>query len=453
MDHPRITQRPIAGRPLRILIGTFETAGFIPDLADGLRALGQQVTTALAVGLAAFDELRYDVDIGDDTRTVSWPDVARHFASPERLVPTTLKLCKTPLERIVWLIEHHDVFLFVYTSLHHDDTKVGTRMGLGRDFPLLKRLGKTIIAYLVGPESRHVSAYDQQNVFLGNQSMKLGDIVPGWSEARHPLVRPLMNLRRCERYADLVYSQPNQAGLALRPYQHAFAPIDLSLYQSRIPARDIPVVVHAPSDKSVKGTALILEALDRLRAEGVPFDLRLLHGVSNREVREALSDADVAIDQLHLPLHGKLGVEAMASGCALVTCDRVDLEPFPPNRPIHSIGPENLVPALRQLLTDKARRVQLAREGREYACRHHDHRKVMRQILDNVNAESITRYDHYPTFFARHYQLSPGVTIPLPIQQLTRQVVRQWGLPEGVSADDLITRGLMAPPRFRWKRM
>jgi hypothetical protein len=35
--------------------------------------------------------------------------------------------------------------------------------------------------------------------------------------------------------------------LAVRPYMHGFAPINLSLYPCHIPGREVPVVVHAPS--------------------------------------------------------------------------------------------------------------------------------------------------------------------------------------------------------------
>jgi hypothetical protein len=42
-----------------------------------------------------------------------------------------------------------------------------------------------------------------------------------------------------------------------------------------------------------------------------------------------LEDADVCIDQIHLPMHGKLAVEGMAAGCAVAACDQQRLEPLP----------------------------------------------------------------------------------------------------------------------------
>ncbi len=178
----------------------------------------------------------------------------------------------------------------------------------------------------------------------------------------------------------------------------------------------------------------------------------------HRQVLSELADADVAIDQLHMPLHGKLGVEAMASGCALASCNREDYEPFPPNRPIWNLEPENLDTQLKLLLTDKELRVRLAREGRRYAERYHDHVKVAGRILDRLAAGGTKGDDHYPTFFARRYQLPEGVEVPDDIKRLSAQIVQRWGLPEGVDPQDMIARRLISAdglnltkPIPRWK--
>src|SRR5208337_2124274 len=149
-----------------------------------------------------------------------------------------------------------DVFVFVHSSLRHDHTRIPYRFGIGREFPLLARLGKRIVCFLNGPDVRHPSGYDQELRHLKIPAAPLGSLIRGWKT--DPLSRPLRNLRRIERWADAIFSQPNQASLALRPYHHGYAPIDVAAYRPHVPGRTVPVVVHAPSHRGVKGTPEIL---------------------------------------------------------------------------------------------------------------------------------------------------------------------------------------------------
>lgn len=427
-------------RPLRVFVGAVEVSGFTSELAGGLRAAGHCVTTGVRYTHSNFPERRYDVDLADDADHVDWEALAREARGGPLRTPRRLPARGTATERARWILAHHDAFVFVYGSLRRDRRTSMRWEGQGREYPLLRRLGKRIVSYFVGPDVRHASAYDQQLAALGGHCLPLGDVLPSWGD--DPVARPLRNLRRAECYADAIFSQPNQAGLALRPYAHVHAPLELARFRAEVPGREVPVVVHAPSAKAIKGTEAIVAALDGLRAEGVRFEFRLLHDVPNAQVIGALGDADVVVDQLHLPMHGRLGVEAMASGCALATADRRDLEPVPAERPVFPIDPVNLSAQLRALLTDRALRVRLGHEGIAHARRHHDHVAVARRVVACAT-DPAAPLEHAPTFFARDYRLPEGVALPTRLKALTERVVRRWGLPTDVTAADLRARGLV----------
>ena len=57
-------------------------------------------------------------------------------------------------------------------------------------------------------------------------------------------------------------------------------------------------IVHAPSDRLVKGTRYVLEAVNQLQAEGIPVELSLIENMSHSEARRAYERADLLIDQL-----------------------------------------------------------------------------------------------------------------------------------------------------------
>jgi len=77
-------------------------------------------------------------------------------------------------------------------------------------------------------------------------------------------------------------------------------------------------VIHTPSVGTVKGTALILPALERLAAEGV-IDLTLVQGVASQRMPAIMADADVLVDQFRIGSYGVAACEAMAAGCVVVS--------------------------------------------------------------------------------------------------------------------------------------
>lgn len=444
---------------MRILVGTVEVAGICRDLSCGLRRLGHRVTTAVCERNSYYPDYAYDVELTDiDTdaagvegaagKTGWWKSgrsctslaACAFFARVNRLAERLSPSINSPLLRR--LVHGHDLFIFVWG---------GTSLTRGNvEFPLLKRLGKQIVCIFMGSDVRHTASFK-----LRHSDLEIGDAL---EDKEHSLSTRLRNTRMAELYADAILSQPNQSVLAVRPYFHLFLPLDLGQYSFQTPQREVPVVVHAPSSRAVKGTERILAALQTLEQDGVRFELRLLEGLPNEQVLSSLASADVVVDQLHLPLHGKLGLEAMASGCALATCNREDYEPTPPERPIWHIQASNVAEQLRHLLTDRPLRVRLAREARAYVERYHDRVQVANLVLQNFSRSRVGPFDHYPTHYTCLFRPN-GEQVKPKFQRMTTKIIRRWGLPEGVDAADLVDRGLaserllMHPERIpRWPR-
>jgi hypothetical protein len=421
---------------MRILIGSAEVAGQINDLADGFRALGHTATTVIKERKHQFfTHHNYDVDLSHTAPDlIPWPASVARAKSFWIRGPRGAANRLASYGRLLALIAQHDVFVFV---------RGGISLTLGnREYPLLKALGKKLIAFTAGPDVCYVPAYQQQFGTLGSPEFCAAHQAM-WESAEGPFAT-FLNTRTMEVHADAIFSAPNAAVLAVRPYRHFYLAMKLANYRFEVPGREVPVVVHAPSFTAIKGTPAILRAVDRLRAEGVAFEFRLLQKVPNQRIVQELAEADVVVDQLFFPLHGRLGAEAMASGCALATCNREDYEPVPTNRPIWHLDEANVFSALKQLLTDRALRVRLAYQGRQHVERYHDHVKVAQRALESLDPSRAPDYDHYPTFFTRRFVLPAGVSLPLPIRRMTARVIRRWGLPEGIDSADLCRRGLMA---------
>lgn len=262
------------------------------------------------------------------------------------------------------------------------------------DLRLLRRAGKGVVVTFQGddirrgdtPAARRPGSLPQAlpERYLPQADRAKGTIAAAFDRHAHAI-----------RYLnpDLAWSLPERARFL--PY----AAVDLAAWtlparpsgEVGLPGRSssgarLPVVVHAPSDRAAKGTADVLAAVAQLAAAGTPVDLRLVEGVPRADVRLALEQADIVVDQLRAGWYGALAVEAMALGVPVVCrIDREDSVRVPAGLaaelPVVDATPATLAATLGALLTDAPRRIRLGAEGRAFVERWHDPRAVARELL------------------------------------------------------------------------
>lgn len=412
------------------------------ELAEAFRALGYEADTAL-LGLNPFyADLPYDYLLYSE---LPFPKVVQQTSHPLVRYPRGL-LNRTyrAIKRAGFpdFLMEYDVYIFQYGE---------SLLPGNRDFPLLKERGKKIISIFQGSDIRHWSAAEQIRKSLGLEAYAA-------YRQGNSLNQTLSKLRMAERYADVIFFQPSYGELAVRPYMHLYLAMNLDLYPHHVPGREVPVVVHAPSKREVKGTAEILATLDKLKGEGIGFTLKLLEGLPNEEVIRQLVDADVVVDELNEAHYGMLGLEGMATGCVVAGGNHPGLVPLPPDPPIMHLHPANVYGQLRRLLTDKRLRLELAAAGRPFVEKYHERSKVAQHMLGCLELVEAQEYDYYPGFFARDYQIPDGDVIEADLKRLTAEIVQRCGLPDDILPQDMVQRGLMAAdglnpsePIPRWK--
>jgi glycosyltransferase involved in cell wall biosynthesis len=149
------------------------------------------------------------------------------------------------------------------------------------------------------------------------------------------------------------------------------------------------VFAHAPTNREVKGTDLILEALAELADDGYRFDIDLIEGVSNADALARYRDADVVIDQLYAGWYGGLALEAMALGKPVVAYLREsDLHFLPPamkeQLPLFRATPSTVKDDLKRILEmPRDELVVRAKQSRAYAERWHDSLATTSRIADD----------------------------------------------------------------------
>jgi glycosyltransferase involved in cell wall biosynthesis len=263
-------------------------------------------------------------------------------------------------------IERYDVFHFNFGQTLMQVRQLGR---VADELPLLRRLGKTVIVTFQGCDVRPFANCHCRNPVCAAQT--------GY---RQPAAD------RAQRYADRVlYLNPDLGrwlpGGRFVPY----ASFDPRSVEPVPPAeRDELVVLHAPTDRAVKGSRHVEEAVATLRAEGVPVRLELVEGVSRDELLRRIAGADIVVDQLLIGWYGGFAVEAMSLGKPVLSAIDDDANPFGPELPVVRATPATVAGALRELAADPERRRAAGVAGRRFVETVHDPRAVARQVLDGL---------------------------------------------------------------------
>ncbi|MCA0424101.1 MAG: glycosyltransferase family 1 protein, partial [Proteobacteria bacterium] len=154
-------------------------------------------------------------------------------------------------------------------------------------------------------------------------------------------------------------------------------------------------IVHAPSHRGVKGTAHVLEAIERLRATGANIRFLAVENMPRDRALATYREADIVIDQLMIGWYGGLAVEAMALG-KVVVChiNPDDLKFVPPELaatlPIIRANAANLVPVLQALLARPRQDLAaIGTAGRVFVERWHDPDAIAAAMVADYN--EITR--------------------------------------------------------------
>lgn len=149
------------------------------------------------------------------------------------------------------------------------------------------------------------------------------------------------------------------------------------------PARATPrLVLHAPTNRLIKGTRHVEAAFERLRPRfpGVRFET--VERLPWLELRKVMADADVVVDQVFMGWYGMVAVEAMALGKPTLCFIRDDFEARLHDCPIVRCSIETLEERLAALLEDAPRRAELAGAGRAYVEREHAAPVLARRLIE-----------------------------------------------------------------------
>jgi glycosyltransferase involved in cell wall biosynthesis len=272
-------------------------------------------------------------------------------------------------------LHRYDIFHFSFGS---------SLLPFNMDVPILKKMKKGIVMTFLGSDIRCSKLVLEGLVESKNCNY--------CRQSPCRLERKVKRVNFWGRNADAIFSGVEMSDLLdfySIPYHQIVLPIDLDHWKPFEPGPEYSkkdnevLIVHAPSSPKIKGTPIIMDAVNKLK-KVYPVKIKLLTGVPNHVVREWLNAADIVVDQISVGWHGKLSVESMAlAKPTLCYINEEFKERFPQFKelPIVNITPHNLYNQLESLIIDENLRKKIGQKSRNYVENVHDSRIVCRNLL------------------------------------------------------------------------
>ncbi len=166
----------------------------------------------------------------------------------------------------------------------------------------------------------------------------------------------------------------------------AFIPIPYEAHaiQPRIRENRVLRVCHSPTRRTAKGTADIIEAINRLH-ESVEFEFLLIEGVPHKKCMELKRTCDIGIDQIGNYAgtgYGRSGLEFLALGIPTITEIPDEYEHQLPGHPFVKATKRDFENVLYNLLTQRELREQKRAHGIQWVRDFPHPRRIMAKIYE-----------------------------------------------------------------------
>lgn len=360
---------------MKIFIGFTEIANFTNNYKLGFEAMGHKTFTVVTKTNIYYPNAKYDVVLSN-----SFSFLGNSNAIAIRILRSLVSRAYTYFVFFKALLTC-DIFYYIGG---------GNMLPFFLDYKLMSLLKKKLVVVFLGSEIRHWFLYKKEAEILGYSNLFATSIEAYRNQKFNSFFDKKNRVVFAEKYASLILSQGGLAQLQKKPYHRVEVGLNIDNYSYNIPGRDIPLIIHAPSSRGVKGTEFVFDVIAKLEKEGIKFKFELIEKMKNSDLLNLLSHADIVVDELNSDTIGVLSTEAMATGNAVLTSYVAEWAKVPLPCPVLNTNRYNLYENLKELILNKDKRMKLAREGIKYVRTNNDIRKIIQRhlsILEKHNGE------------------------------------------------------------------
>ena len=165
-------------------------------------------------------------------------------------------------------------------------------------------------------------------------------------------------------------------------------PVNLDNLEYSETGTDGPLkILHAPTDRQVKNTAAVLDAISQVEMDGLDIQFTLVENVQHSELIEQVSKNDLVIDWLNpeFGIYGVFSIESMALGRTVI-CTLTDSLYGKYDLPIISIQPEDLVSKITEIYNDRQILADRGRSGHDFVQKYHNPMESAKIVIERYKA-------------------------------------------------------------------
>lgn len=407
----------------RILLGLVEIAGYYSQLQAGFRELKVECDFFNLYQ----NTYQYPATELDNT-LVKLCQLSSHEISHRlrrvSLFNLVIAICVYALRQIFMLclflttLNKYDVYIFTYN----------TTFCFYLDLIVLKLLRKKVFYVYHGSDSRPL--FYHPHFQLKDKSIKNRlKLIFLWLQKN--------KLRFIENLSTTTINRPPQAIFQKKPFI-LFDVLGLPSKPQKLPKHVIKsrrstqkIIVHAPSNLLIKGTAVIRKTIDRLKVDHPGIVYQEFKNVTNDTVLKAIANCDLVVDQVYSDVSmPALSKEAAALGKPSIIggyyADQIKRDiPKRNLPPTIFCQPEKLEATLRYYLSRPALLASIGQKNQQFVVREWSSVSVAQKYLQIINQKAPQNWWYNPS--TTNYILGGGISRTLLRSNLST-LVKMFGI-------------------------
>lgn len=172
---------------------------------------------------------------------------------------------------------------------------------------------------------------------------------------------------------------------------YVYIPFDVSPYSVRPHENERLRIIHAPTNRSMKGTELILPVIEAVKKVR-DIDFVIVENQPHAEVIRIKETCDLAIEQIGNfggTGYGRNSLETLALGIPTITEMTPDYVAWLPENPFILATPKTLFERLLELIDNPLIRSEAGARGRQWVEKYHSYEAVNKRLMDLYREHNI----------------------------------------------------------------